>query len=42
VPSRLDHFIVSVDWEGFFPDMIQKRLLRPFSDHFPICLEISY
>jgi len=32
---------VSVDWEEFFPDMIQKRLPRPFSDHFPICLDTA-
>lgn len=39
VCSRLDCFLVSADCEGFFQDMIQKRLSRPFSDHFPICLE---
>jgi len=39
VASRLDRFFVSLDWEEFFPKMVQKRLLRPFSDHFPICLE---
>jgi len=41
VASRLDRFFVSVDWEEFFPYMIQKRIARPLSDHFPICLEIS-
>ena len=41
VASRPDHFIVSVDWEAFFRDMIQKRLSRSFFDHFPICLETS-
>ena len=41
VPSRLDHFIVPVDWEEFFPNMIQKRMPGPLSDHFPICLETS-
>jgi len=39
VASRLDRFLVSVDWEDFFPDMVQRRMARPFSDHFPICLE---
>ena len=39
VASRLDRFLVSLDWEDFFPEMVQKRMARPFSDHFPICLE---
>ena len=39
--SRLDRFMVSVDWEEFFPDMIQKRLPRPLYDRFPICLKTS-
>jgi len=39
VASRLDRFLVSLDWEEFFPEMVQKRLIRSFSDHFPICLE---
>ena len=37
--SRLDRFLISVDWEDQFPDAIQRRLPRPLSDHFPICLE---
>jgi len=28
-----------MDWEDLFPDMVQRRMARPFSDHFPICLE---
>jgi len=39
VASRLDRFLMSVDWEEFFPDMVQKRMARPFSDHFSICFE---
>ena len=41
VASRLESFLVSADWEEFFPDMIQKMLPRPISDHFPISLETS-
>jgi len=41
VCSRLDHFLVSADCEELFPDMFQKRLPRPISDHFPICLETT-
>ena len=37
--SRLDRFIVSMNWDEFFPNMFQRRLSRPFSDHFLICLE---
>jgi len=38
VCSRLDRFRVSTDLAEYFPDMIQKGLPRPFTDHFPICL----
>ena len=41
VCSRLDGFLVSADWEELFLDMFQKRLPRPISDHFPICLETT-
>ena len=32
---------MSVDREELFPDMFQKRLPRPISDHFPISLETT-
>ena len=37
--SRLDHFIVSPEWEAKYPDLLQKRLLRLCSNHFPILLD---
>jgi len=39
VASRLDRFLVSIDWEELFPESVQRRMARPFSYHFPICLE---
>jgi len=39
VCSRLDRFLVSLDWEEHFPDSLQTRLSRPLSDHFLITLE---
>lgn len=36
--SRVDRFLVSLDWEERFPNRIQSRLHRPLSDHFPILL----
>jgi len=35
VCSRLDRFLVSLDWEEHFPDSLQTRLPRPLSNHFP-------
>jgi len=32
----LDCFLLSTDCEEQFPDMIQTRLTRPLSGHFPI------
>jgi hypothetical protein len=34
--SRLDRFIVFPEWEAKYLDLLQKRLLRVCSDHFPI------
>uniref|UniRef100_A0A2N9HVH9 Elongation factor P C-terminal domain-containing protein n=1 Tax=Fagus sylvatica TaxID=28930 RepID=A0A2N9HVH9_FAGSY len=39
VMSRIDRFLLSEDWDGFFPMILQKRLPRILSDHFPIILE---
>ena len=41
VCSRLDRFLVSLEWEEQFPEALQIRLPRPFSDHFPLTLESS-
>jgi hypothetical protein len=37
--SRIDRFLYSDNWEDLFPTIIQKRLPRLLSDHFPIILE---
>jgi endonuclease/exonuclease/phosphatase family metal-dependent hydrolase len=37
--SRLDRFLVSPDWEANFPRLLQKRVPRLCSDHFPILLD---
>ncbi|XP_026451542.1 uncharacterized protein LOC113351838 [Papaver somniferum] len=34
--SKIDRFVFSSGWEDHFPNIILKRLARPFSDHFPI------
>jgi hypothetical protein len=39
--SRLDRFLVSPEWELSFPGLIQKKLLRVYSDHTPILLTRS-
>jgi hypothetical protein len=36
--SRLDRFLISTEWEESFPEVIQKRLPRVISDHFPVML----
>ena len=36
--SRLDRILISTEWEECFPEVIQKRLARALSDHFPIML----
>ena len=37
--SRLDRFLFSDDWEGYFSNVVQTTLLRPVSDHSPILLD---
>jgi exonuclease III len=37
--SRIDHFLVSIDWEDQFSKLTQKALLRFVSNHCPIMLE---
>jgi endonuclease/exonuclease/phosphatase family metal-dependent hydrolase len=37
--SRLDRFLVSPNWEVKCPGLLQKRLHRLCSDHFPILLD---
>ena len=37
--SRIDRFLYNSDWETCFVTICQKRMLRMFSDHFPILLE---
>ena len=44
--SRLDHFLISSDWEFSYPGLLQKKLLRVCLDHAPIillrgCLQIG-
>ena len=37
--SKIDHFLVSNDWESYFSGVIQSTLPRPISDHCPILLD---
>ena len=34
--SRIDRVLVSHDWEDHYPDVTQRVLPRPISNHFPI------
>ena len=37
--SRIDRTLVTSNWEDHYPDVIQRTLPRPISDHSPILLE---
>ena len=37
--ARLDRFLVSPSWLDHFSGVLQSRLPRPISDHFPVLLE---
>jgi endonuclease/exonuclease/phosphatase family metal-dependent hydrolase len=36
--SRLDRFLVSLEWDLSYPDMLQKNLTHMCLDHAPILL----
>uniref|UniRef100_A0A2N9IZP3 Reverse transcriptase domain-containing protein n=1 Tax=Fagus sylvatica TaxID=28930 RepID=A0A2N9IZP3_FAGSY len=37
--SRIDRVLVSTNWEGHYPDVVQKLLPKPISYHNPVLLE---
>jgi hypothetical protein len=37
--SRIDRFLLSLSWEDYYPEVVQRRLPRVCSDHFPLILE---
>jgi hypothetical protein len=37
--SRIDRVLVSTEWEEHYPDVVQKLMPKPISDHNPLLLE---
>jgi hypothetical protein len=35
--SKVDRFLLSLDWEAHFPNVSQRRLPKVLSDHFIYC-----
>lgn len=38
--ERLDRFLANPEWFIFFPDSFINHLPRPFSDHYPLTLNL--
>lgn len=36
--SKVDRFLLSLDWEAHFPNVSQRRLPKNLSDHFSLLL----
>jgi hypothetical protein len=39
--SRIDRFLLSPEWEEYFPEVFQRCLPRLLSNHFPLMLDFS-
>jgi len=37
--SRIDRFLLSIEWEEYFPEVSQRCLPRLLSDHYPLLLD---